>query len=173
MKQLLRTDNKLVCVLMIIVGIILLSWPGFVMNTVAVIIGAALLLCGVVCVVTWYRGRAKGESWMTLLEGGIMALVGIILLLAKGAVFNILPVVIGILIIINGVVNLAQALDQKRLNYRRWAVSLALAILTIVLGLMVLFNPFSTNKLLIMAVGIVAIYNGVSNLWIESRYRKI
>ena len=41
------------------------------------------------------------------------------------------------------------------------------------LGLLVILNPFSTMEMLVMAIGVVIIYNGASNLWIESRYRKL
>ena len=86
---------------------------------------------------------------------------------------SIVPVAVGIVVAVNGVINLAQALDLKREGYDRWPGSLALAVLTIVLGLLVVFNPFSTMEMLVMALGIVILYNGVSNLWIESRYRKL
>ena len=52
-------------------------------------------------------------------------------------------------------------------------VSLALAILTLVLGLLIVFNPFKTMEALVVAIGVITLYNGVSNLWIESRYRRL
>jgi uncharacterized membrane protein HdeD (DUF308 family) len=42
-----------------------------------------------------------------------------------------------------------------------------------VLGLLILFNPFSTMEMLVVAIGVIIIYNGVSNLLIELGYRKI
>ena len=80
---------------------------------------------------------------------------------------------VGGLVLLNGIVNLAQALDQKRRYYNRWVFSLAMAILTIVLGGLIMLNPFSTMEMLVVAIGIIIIYNGVSNLLIELGYRKI
>ena len=80
---------------------------------------------------------------------------------------------VGGLIALNGFFNLAQALDQRREQYTRWTASLAMAILTIVLGLLIVFNPFSTMEMLVVAIGIIIIYNGVSNLLIELGYRRM
>ena len=52
-------------------------------------------------------------------------------------------------------------------------IALALAVLTMVLGLLIMFNPFSTMEMLVVAIGGVSIYNGASNLFIEAGYRKL
>ena len=46
-------------------------------------------------------------------------------------------------------------------------------ILTIVLGVLIMFDPFSTMEMLVVAIGVIIIYNGVSNLLIELGYRRI
>ena len=168
-------DNHglLLSILMIVIGLILVLWPGHVMTTAVTILGIALLAGGVISILSWYRGRMKGASYATLAEGILLAVAGVVVLGSPRFLISIFPVFVGIVILINGIINLAQALDQKREGYARWTVSLALAVLTIVLGLLITFNPFSTMEMLVMAIGFVIIYNGVSNLWIESRYKKL
>ena len=176
MKKMFEGDGRrrvLLSVLMIVIGLVLILWPGHVMTTTLRVLGIALLIGGVICAVSWYRGRMKGVGFLTLAEGILLAVVGIVLLSAPKVLVSIVPVAVGIVVAVNGVINLAQALDLKREGYDRWPGSLALAVLTIVLGLLVVFNPFSTMEMLVMALGIVILYNGVSNLWIESRYRKL
>lgn len=159
-------------ILMIVLGLVLALWPGHVMTTAVTILGVALLAGGAISAISWYRGRMRGASYLTLAEGILLGVAGIFVLAAPKLLISILPVCVGIVILVNGVVNLAQALDQRRAGYPRWTVSLTLAILTVVLGLLVVFNPFSTMEMLVTAIGIVVIYNGASNLWIESRYRR-
>ena len=160
-------------ILMIVAGLVLTIWPGHVMNTALVLLGIALLLGGGILIHSWYKGRMDNVNVLTLAQGILMAAAGLFVLIAPKFLISIVPVAVGIVVLINGVINLAQALDQRRKGYERWAVSLALAVLTMVLGLLVIFNPFSTMELLVMAIGVVTIYNGVSNLWIETRYRKL
>jgi len=163
----------LLSILMIVIGLVLVIWPGHVMTTALAILGVALLVGGAISIVSWYRGRGHDAGFLTLAEGLLMAVAGIVVLSAPKFLISIVPVAVGIVVLINGVVNLAQALDQRREGYSRWTLSLALAVLTIILGLLVILNPFSTMEMLVMAIGVVIIYNGASNLWIESRYRKL
>jgi len=176
MKRILyRADNHgmLLSILMIVVGVVLILWPGHVMNTAMTLLGIALLAGGALLILSWYRGRMKGVDALTLAEGILLALAGVVVLAAPKFLISIIPTVIGAVVALNGVLNLAQALDQRREQYNRWNLSLALAILTIVLGLVVLFNPFSTMEMLVVAIGVITVYNGVSNLLIEAGYRKM
>lgn len=170
-----RADNHgvLLSILMIVIGLLLALWPGHVMTTALTILGIALIVGGALMVYSWYSGRARNSSVITLSEGIVMAIVGLVVLVMPRFLISIIPFVVGIFITLNGIFNLAQSLDQRRWNYSRWTMSLAVAILTIVLGVLIVLNPFSTMESLVMAIGIIIIYNGVSNLLIELGYRKI
>ena len=76
------------------------------------------------------------------------------------------------IIVLNGLANLAQALDLKRVSYTRWQWPLALAVLTVLLGVLVILNPLKPIEWAVMGIGLVLIFNGATNLWIGSRYRK-
>lgn len=170
-----RADNHgvLLSILMILIGLLLVFWPGHVMTTALTILGIALLVGGGLLIYAWYSGRNRASSVITLAEGIVLAVAGLIALIAPKFLISIVPICVGVVVTLNGIFNLAQALDQRKAGYRRWTMSLAMAILTIVLGLLILFNPFSTMEMLVVAIGIVIIYNGVSNLLIELGYRKI
>jgi len=170
-----RADNHgiLLSVLMIVIGLLLAIWPGHVMTTALKILGIALLVGGGLLIYAWYSGRNRDSSVITLAEGIVLAVAGLVVLLAPRFLISIVPFAVGALITLNGIFNLAQAFDQRRVSYSRWNLSLAMAILTIVLGLLILFNPFSTMEMLVVAIGVIIIYNGVSNLLIELGYRKI
>ena len=170
-----RADNYgiVLSVLMILIGLLLAIWPGHVMTTAMKILGIALLVGGGLLIYSWYSGRNRDSSVITLSEGIVLALAGILVLVAPKFLISIVPLAVGGLIALNGFFNLAQALDQRREQYTRWTASLAMAILTIVLGLLIVFNPFSTMEMLVVAIGIIIIYNGVSNLLIELGYRRM
>ena len=170
-----RADNYgiVLSVLMILIGLLLAIWPGHVMTTAMKILGIALLVGGGLLIYSWYNGRSQNSSVITLTEGILLAVAGLVVLVAPRFLISIVPFAVGALITLNGIFNLAQAFDQRRENYSRWTVSLAMAILTVVLGVLILLNPFSTMEMLVVAIGVIIIYNGVSNLLIELGYRKI
>ena len=170
-----RADNHgvLLSILMIVIGVLLVIWPGHVMTTALKIIGFALLVGGALLIYWWYSARNQDRSVITLSEGILMALAGLIVLLAPKFLISIVPFIIGAIITLNGIFNLAQAFDQRRANYSRWTMSMVMAILTEVLRLLMLFNPVTTMEMLVVAIGIIIIYNGISNLLIDLGYRKI
>lgn len=166
-------DNHrmILSLLMVIIGLVLAIWPGHVMTTALKILGIALLIGGGITLFSWYRTRQLGSDPLRLAEGVLLTLAGLFVLINPNFLISIIPFAVGAFVLLNGIVNLLQALDQRRRFYNRWSVSLTMAILTIVLGLLVMFNPFSTMQVLVMAIGIVMIYNGASNLFIERGYR--
>lgn len=170
-----RADNHgvVLSILMIVLGLVLAIWPGHVMTTALTILGIALLVGGGLMIFSWYRGRGRNASVITLAEGIVFAIAGLIVLVAPRFLISIVPFAVGACITLNGIFNLAQAFDQRKARYDRWNMSLAMGILTVVLGVLIMLNPFSTMEMLLVAIGVIIIYNGVSNLLIELGYRKI
>ncbi|MBR1559795.1 MAG: DUF308 domain-containing protein [Clostridia bacterium] len=175
MKRLFHYDDDRgiwLSALMVVIGLVLVIWPGHVMTSALRILGIALLLGGGILIWSWYKGRERGESIVTLFEGGILAVIGLFVLGLPKLLVSIVPFAVGALVLINGIINLRQALDQRKHHYDRWFVSLVMAILTIVLGGLIMLNPFSTMEILVFAIGVVILYNGASNLLIELGSRK-
>ena len=69
------------------------------------------------------------------------------------------------------VLNLAQALELRKQG-GSWVGPVVLAALTVVAGLFLVFFSFGAMKAAVMVIGGVIVYNGVSNLLIESKYRR-
>lgn len=167
-------NNVLMSILMVLLGLLLFIWPGKTLELAARILGIALLAGAAVAAVLWVRERGQSGGDYTTLAMAILSLVaGIIILAAPRGVITLLPKLIGLAITINGVVNLAQALDLRRAGNGNWTSSLVMAVLTILMGLFLMFYSFGVMKTAIMIIGGIFVYNGISNLWIESRYRKM
>ena len=71
----------------------------------------------------------------------------------------------------SGIVNLAQALELRKQG-GGWLGPVIMAALTVAAGLFLVFFSFGAMKAAVMVIGGVIVYNGVSNLLIESKYRK-
>lgn len=136
------------------------------------IVGIGLLVGAAVSAYSWFRDRDKaGAGYATLAVAIVCLLLGLIVLIAPKGVVSLLPKLIGVAVVVNGILNLAQALDLKKTG-GNWASALVMAVLTIVCGLFLIFFAFSAMKAAVMVIGGIFVYNGVSNLWIESKYKK-
>ena len=166
-------NNVLLSIVMIILGLLLIIWPGKTLEVAAKILGIALLVGGVISCFSWYRDRhVYGGDYTTLAIGILCLVAGLVVFIAPHGVITLLPKIIGVGIAVNGVLNLAQAMEMRKIGSANWIGPVIMAALTVVAGLFLVFFSFSAMKAAVMVIGGVIIYNGVSNLLIESGYRK-
>ena len=166
-------NNVLLSIVMIILGLLLIIWPGKTLEVAAKILGIALLVGGVISCFGWYRDRhVYGGDYTTLAIGILCLVAGLVVFIAPHGVITLLPKIIGVGIAVNGVLNLAQSMEMRKMGSANWIGPVMMAALTVVAGLFLVFFSFSAMKAAVVVIGGVIIYNGVSNLLIESGYRK-
>ena len=148
---------------MILTGVALILFPGEAMDLTIKIIGGLLLVAGIAGVIMGFRGR--GAYQVYTMGGAVFSIAGGIIFLIKPlAVERFLPLVMGIVILLTGLFNIVNAISAKRAGATRWLVSLVLALITVVLGIVILLNLDGTANLLVTIIGVVFVYNGISTL---------
>lgn len=149
----------------ILLGLALLLWPETSLRVVCYLFGALILLKGVLSI--WAYIRAEEHfffSYFTLLFGVAASALGVFLLIRPDTVVSVLPILIGLFIVFDGVVRLQSAFDLRRVGYTAWWSFLLLALLSAALGVLMIWNPFATVQVLVMAIGIILLIEGALNL---------
>ncbi|MBR6028427.1 MAG: DUF308 domain-containing protein [Clostridia bacterium] len=164
----LESRPVILSVLMLIGGLILFFRPGMALSVVVKVLAIGLLVGGLSNLLNWYRNR-ESVTPADGVTGGVMALAGLVLLIWPGLIVNIVPVVLGGIILLNGLVNLFKALDLKKTGYSGWTGSALMAAVTVIAGVIVLANPAWIARNLVRIVGGVLIYNAVTSLFIATR----
>lgn len=150
---------------LIVLGVILLVHPGDTLNLAVRLVGVALILVGAVGVVTQLV-KKEDKSVFSIIVGLIEIVVGIIVLAAPTFVVSLFPIIVGIVVALYGISDLVAAVQLKKAGANNgWA--LILAAITVLLGIILIFNPFKTLTTLIRVIGIVLIYKGVTGLIIR------
>lgn len=90
---------------------------------------------------------------------------GVIFILHPNAIISMFPVIIGLLVLIDGVFKVQTAFDAKRFGLREWWLILVGALLCAGLGLLLLFDPFAGSNWLMVLVGVSLLLDGVQNLF--------
>jgi len=94
-------------------GIVLVVWPDTSVKTVAVIVGVAFLLWGIVWALSAVIDR--GEGWGVAFGFSlILAVIGIIVIAWPGPTIAILMILVGLSAILFGVASIAQALALRK-----------------------------------------------------------
>ena len=113
-----------------------------------------------------YAG-ARGEAlpwWLVLLEGIVVALFGLILLVAPGASLVLLVWLLGIYLLVAGISRIVGIF----LDSSSWGWKLAAGILCLIAGFAVLGNPLWSTTVastwLVIFVGFLAMLQGVAGL---------
>lgn len=162
MKKILQ--NSLIASLVLIaLGIFMVLSPNAALSTIIKVIGIGIIVAGAITVLLYVLN--KGEGSLTSLATGIILIVaGIVFLVNPAAIEKIFPTVVGILIIVNGILNLIASIKAKKAGSPAWIVGLILSILTIALGILILSQPLFLMNQIVRIVGIVLIVTGVSFL---------
>ena len=154
----LKWNLVFMSVLYLGLGIFLVMKPGTALNIVCYALG------GVQLIRYFVVERGVFQSQLTLISGIICLALGAFLLLRSDIVVSILPVVFGLFVIFDAIARVQNALDLRRCGYDSWKGFLLLPVLSVVLGVVMILNPFGTMETLVMAIGIILIIEGAINL---------
>ena len=161
----LKWNLILMSVLYLALGIFLLMVPGTALNVVCYALGAVVLACAVVQLVRYFAvERGIFQSQLTLISGLVCLGLGAFLIIRSDIVVRILPIVFGLFVIFDSLGRIQNTLELRRCNYDSWKGFLLLAVLSIVLGVVMILNPFGTMETLVMAIGVILIIEGALNL---------
>lgn len=165
------TISALACV---VLGLVLLIWPGTTTQIVCMMLGLVLLIYGGVQIILYLASRERSMiSQGMMLLGIIVAVIGVWILVRPEMIIMAVPVIVGILIVIHGIHNISQAIALKRDGYEGWWIACLMGVLTAALGAVLIYNPFEVVNTVVRLIGVFLIYDGLSDMWIISRVFKV
>ena len=155
----------IISILFIVLGIILIAKPEFSLIAICRLFGIIILVPGIIQLANFLRKPTEENIFgLDLVFGLFFILLGIFMLIAPKAVVSAFPLMIVIVIIIDSILRLQLSINLKRISYDRWWVHLCFAILTGVLGVLLVFNPFAGSVILTRIIGITLTISGIVNL---------
>jgi uncharacterized membrane protein HdeD (DUF308 family) len=111
-----RVWNLVAGLAAIAVGVIIIAWPGPGLLTVAIFVGASLVVWGVFGIVGGIVNRDLPGWWLVLLIGVVELLLGLWALRRPGISLAILITVIGLWLILVGTIQTVLAFEARRLG---------------------------------------------------------
>ncbi len=164
--QRVKASFLMVSVLCIVLGVCLIIWPQISALTICYLAGALILAGGVAQIIAYFRCDVFGIPLSSTFALGLLnAVVGLLLILHPGGALTLLPVVMGIFIVIDGVFKLQTALDAKRALLSKWWLLFLMAVVDCLLGILLVCNPFEGAAALMIWLGITLVTDGVLNIW--------
>lgn len=161
----------------IIAGIILLFWPDMSMDLFCKGLGIGMLVLGLTHIIIYFtKDHMRNIMQMDLVIGVVCAAFGAFLLIHPDFVEMAMPFAVGILLMIGAILKLQNSIDMKRLEMTYWKWILGSAVLMLLMGAVLIYNPFSGRGLLIY-IGVALILDGGINIFcmlaISHRLKKL
>ncbi len=171
MMKRLKLDVMISAVVCIGLGVVLILWPIEVTTVVCRTIGAIIAFLGAVRVAGYVLHREEKHSFHLLL-GLVLLLVGIWIFLKPHSIQSILFIGIGAVLFVHGLEDFKFALEAKRNGYESWAILILMSLLGMVFGVICIIDCFGMISITLSFVGIVLIYDGITDFWIITRVSK-
>ena len=160
-----KLNVTLSAVLTVILGVVLVIWPGETVQTFARVFGAIILCAGVLLLLSALRG-----SRLALIGALLLIAVGIWAFATPKAFSSILPVAAGVLLITHGVQDLVMMPALRRYQAAQYGLTVLFALISIVFGIVCIANAFGIVKLIMVVIGLMLIYDGVTDMLIVRKY---
>lgn len=162
-----KSNAVITAVILLVFGAVLLIWPAMSMRVLCTFLGTGLAAGGFFRVLDYIFHRDGSLYFQgSLVLGVVLMALGVWIVLKPESILLLVPVIVGVIVILNGITDIRQCIELYRAGYERWWAVLLVGILTVFLGALLVWNPFTAVNTLVRVIGVLLIYNGISNLWI-------
>ena len=161
--KLLMKNKMIPALLSIALGIVLVIARRAALDLLVRIIGGLIIAGGISFIATWLSKpeRVEGDTKIALGSAVIMILMGLALIFLAKTVVNIFPIIMGVVLILNGIGHLTTA----RMNQENRLLMIILGVVTVVLGILIVMQPGFVANTIVLWIGIFFIINGLFDLF--------
>lgn len=155
-------------------GVLLMARPGISSLVVSRVLGAAMIVFGAVKLVGYFSKDLFRLAFQYDLGFGLLLIaLGALVLARPAQALDFLFIALGVAILTDGLFKVQIAMDSKRFGISTWWLTLALAIVTGVVGLALVFRPWDSARLLTILLGAALLAEGILNLCVSVSTVKI
>jgi len=138
----------------ILLGLFLLFKPETTISMISYIIGTIILLIGAFALIRFFKNRTTNSLLsFDLMYGIICGVAGFVLILNPSALASLIPFVLGIFIVVSSALKVQYALLLKQKDNKMWITTLILSFVTLVCGVVLIFNPFEGALVITQVIG--------------------
>ena len=164
-KAMKKNSNLVMCLAELIIGILLLINPVGFTRGIIIALGIPLALQGIGSIVGYIREKPQTASEGNLLAKGLLLTCSGLFCMFRSSwfitVFPVLTVLYGVMTLVTAFGKLQWTADLLRLKHKYWFFALISAVLSLVLSILILSNPFSSTAALWVFIGISMIVEAV------------
>ncbi len=147
----------------VIIGGLLIFWPGRTLTVVATIIGLFMILSGVIRFFVAVFDSGSDERWLMAIAGIVGVVLGVIIMKNPETTIKVVVLITGIFWLISGMIDFFRGVGNKNLPDR--GLRIGFGALTALFGIVVLVWPSMTVTVFAVLVGIYIVFFGVLEIF--------
>ena len=161
-------------VALILIGVRLLFNPNLSMNLVYYILGGVLMVYGLIRIVGYFsRDLYQLAFQYDLAFGILMIALGIVMVFQALGIEEQVHTIYGTLILTDSLYKIQVAIDSKRFGIEKWYLILVLAIITGVLGMVLIaWSPLEFRKAMVL-IGLASLFERIMCLDVSMSVIKV
>ncbi|MDR2083389.1 MAG: DUF308 domain-containing protein [Bacteroidales bacterium] len=161
-------------IVLIALGIWVLFTPSEAYVSLAILFSISFLIIGIIDIVFSISNKDEIDGWGWTLASGILGVIlGIILMIHPVISFTTLPLFVGFLIVFRSIYLIGLSIDLRQYRISGWGYLLALSIITLILGIILLFNPMLSALTLVVFTGVGFIVMGIYAIYASIKLKKL
>lgn len=177
MKRFFRS-SLITSILLLVLGGLLIFESEATIISISYILGGSIIALGILAITRFIRDSKTGNnSELDILYGIVTTILGVIVISHPKALASIVPFVLGICIVVSSSTKLQYAFELKRDQNELWVMTMIVALLSTLCGVVLIFNPFKGATMFTQIVGafiiVYAILDIVSTLTIKRNVKNI
>lgn len=155
----LGRNSIIFSIILLCFGLFMFIRPISTINLLMVIFGVILVIDGLVHLVSYFSIKDEYRFFSSELAQAIIYIIlGFVIVCNYNKISEFLPIILGIWIIIDSIFRLQISLNIRDIYDSHWGILLAMSIITGLLGMIILFNPFESLTLLIKIGGAILMF---------------
>ena len=160
-----KAGYVLSCVLLCALGITLIAVPDFSISMLCRVGGILLILFGCVKIIGYISKDLYRLAFQFDLAFGILLIsMGAILILRTGSMVHIICSLLGLYILADALLKVQISIDSRSFGIQQWWIILAAAVITSIVGFLLIFRPYESARMAMVLLGISLLSEGILNL---------
>lgn len=148
---------------MICVGVFLAFFPTLSLEITRWIFIITFISTGVSMISADLAGKKQQGLFSGMFFGSFAVLLGLIIL-TNPSILNIIPITIGFYVVISSLVKIRMTFALREISTSAYSASILMNVISILSGLIIIFQPIASTTVAIMILGLMLIIYGISDL---------
>lgn len=166
----LKWEKLVTAIVAIVLGIVFVADPNGSGDAVCKVAGVAMIVLAAAMLIRYFASAQLFPE--NLIFSAVLLLLGIFFIAKSGVVMTVLGLFFGIFLVIDGASKIRDGIDAAKAKMQGWWIWFILALLTIVLGVLVMFGE-SVMTLLGVSLIVDGVSDIVTTLWLSAGVRKV